>query len=813
MDLSWSGQYTVDPSQRPSTLPPGDKIILPPSALEGLLSAAATLSSLSTDDDDDAEDSGPSTSTFDPFNPYSFAAERSARAAQQQHRRQQRQQQLPHPLTFRLVNPVNGRVVYAGIREFSAEEEHIVLSSFLGHALGLEDSQVKDGQDSTGQNGPRITVHAKQLPKGTLVRLRPLEAGYDVEDWKSLLEQHLRTNFTTLTNGEVLTIPGGVGQRRRDTTEEYRFLIDKVEPAGDGICIVDTDLEVDIEPLNEEQARETLQRRLANATNARNGKPLLPSSSGGDLKNGEVEAGQVQDGQYVDYQITNWDRSKDLEIELDVANDEDEVDLFVSLLSAKQQARPREDEHVFGEFSSRYPKRIRLSPKDYAGDVVDAIWVSVHRYKPPEDGASKTGLARFSLQATSLPLSFSDTASTNDQSSQPLPPPHDNEVQCPNCEQYVPKPTLMLHENFCLRNNILCPRCRNIFKKRSPEWTAHWHCSLDEAHGNTTSSFHKHQHIFHTPLPCSACTSYTAPNIPALAHHRVTTCPSKLIICRFCHLLVPQGDASEESFLYASSTDLTPHEYTDGARTTDCHICNKIIRLRDLETHMRYHDLERKRRVRPVRCRNENCSRTLDTTGATLGTDTYGLCSLCYGPFYVSMYDPEGKALRRRVERRYLTQLMTGCKNGWCRNEFCRTGREHITGSPGLGAAGGETPTGGAMTAKEASAVAKPFVDAFTKSGRDRPPVHFCVDEQRQRRRTLAEMMAGLKKDGDGDAVMDDVVGVDGLGQRREREGKRRYALEWCLAALEACQGDVGRAWAWLVERAPTLEEEEGSGI
>ncbi|KAI9887955.1 MAG: hypothetical protein M1823_000212 [Watsoniomyces obsoletus] len=351
LDLSWSGQYAVDSSQRTSTLPPGDKIILPPSALEGLLSAAATLSSLSADDDDDnAEDNGPSTSTFDPFNPYSFAAERAARAAQQYQRRQQRQQQLPHPLTFRLVNPANERVVYAGIREFSAEEEHIVLSSFLRHALGVEDVQSNHDQDNA--TGPRITVHAKQLPKGTSVRLRPLEAGYDIEDWKSLLEQHLRTNFTTLTNGEVLTIPGGVGQPQRgNETSEYRFLIDKVEPAGEGICIVDTDLEVDIEPLNEEQARETLQRRLANATstqNAQNGH--TSSSKGGELKIGQSQDGNVQEDQYVDYQITNWDRSKDLEIELDVLNDGDddgknEIDLFLSPLSAKQRARPREDEH------------------------------------------------------------------------------------------------------------------------------------------------------------------------------------------------------------------------------------------------------------------------------------------------------------------------------------------------------------------------------------------------------------------------------------------------------------------------------------
>lgn len=233
--LDWSAQFTVNAASSRSSLV-GDKIILPPSALEGLLAAAATTTTTTTttaesldadaDDDDDDDDAGvgPSTSTFDPFNPYSFAAERAARAqlrATRQYyrqggggggrRQQQQQQQLPHPLTFRLVNPINGMVVYAGIREFSANEGEVVMSAFLRQALGLGQGVArisKDGSIGGVDDVPaitgaaRVTVHARQLPKGTLVRLRPLEAGYDVDDWKSLLEQYLRMNFTTLTKGK-----------------------------------------------------------------------------------------------------------------------------------------------------------------------------------------------------------------------------------------------------------------------------------------------------------------------------------------------------------------------------------------------------------------------------------------------------------------------------------------------------------------------------------------------------------------------------------------------------------------------------------
>src|SRR6202012_559271 len=71
--------------------------------------------------------------------------------------------------------------------------------------------------------GDAITIHVQQLEKGTYVKLRPLEAGYDPEDWKSLLERYLRDNYTTLTRGELLVVPGAHRER-------FRFLVDKFEP-------------------------------------------------------------------------------------------------------------------------------------------------------------------------------------------------------------------------------------------------------------------------------------------------------------------------------------------------------------------------------------------------------------------------------------------------------------------------------------------------------------------------------------------------------------------------------------------------------
>lgn len=751
--LKWSAQLSVAPlSRTPKLL--GDKITLPPSALEALLAAAPVVSI-------PRGSNQPITPAFDPYNPYTHAAERYARE-----QLAERQQQLPHPLTFRIVNPRNGRVVYAGIREFSAEENEIGMSLFLQDALGLavgsvpaSENQILNGkdiiEDVPARKLPIITIHAKQLPKGTYVRLRPLEAGYDPEDWKSLLERYLRDNFTTLTNGEILSIPGGRHQ-------QFRFLVDKFEPDGDGICIVDTDLEVDIEALNEEQARETLNRKLAKAQRAPGTND--GSSPGGKLPFGVETSGQVLPGEYVDYELKDWAKGQALEISLDAGFDDAELDLFVSPFSARQRSRPRDEEHVFGDFTERASKRLRLSPTNVELEDADSIFISVHAYRDDEVSRNENAPPiPFTLFATAA----SETRSEDPKGASVLAP---GEVICKNCHQNIPKRTVALHEAFCYRNNVLCPHCSNVFLKHSETWKNHWHCPHDNFYGNTPSSKAKHDSIFHpkTSIQCPNCAFFAA-NIPDLAHHRTSVCPGKEILCQFCHLVVPQKGPDDPSFTDAEVllSGLTPHELADGARTTECHLCNKIVRLRDMKTHLRFHDHERIARRKPQLCRNPLCGRTIrEQDRAMVEKEQLGLCGDCFGPLYVTSYDPEGKALRRRIERRLLQQLIAGCGKPWCGNtDACRTGKKNNTGMDG------------AVTAKEALPLLRPVMDELATGAT--ADLKFCVDEASQTRRVVAGMMAN-----DGE-----------------------YELEWCVKALEEEHTDMGKAKQWLKDRAPRRGE------
>lgn len=139
--IHYRDQFTVSASISPSRSSSlqGDKILLPPSALEALLSAASQARQQS------------SHSSGYGFHGSSSNADRNDGF-----------DALPQPLTFKLSAP-NGKFVYAGIREFSADEGEVALSPYLETALF----------DGSPDKEASLTVAFAPLPKGTFVHLRP----------------------------------------------------------------------------------------------------------------------------------------------------------------------------------------------------------------------------------------------------------------------------------------------------------------------------------------------------------------------------------------------------------------------------------------------------------------------------------------------------------------------------------------------------------------------------------------------------------------------------------------------------------------
>ena len=757
--VHWHNEYKVaSPQVMEVRGLQGDKILLPQSALEQILAAAPSKP----------------LSNQDPW--------------QAPH---QSSQQLPSPLMFRLSTDT-GNVVYAGIREFSADEGEVVLSQYLVEALGLQCASL--GQDTW--EAPTIKVQARHLPRGTFVRFRPLEAGYDPDDWRALLERHLKL-FTTLTKDTILSVRGVKG-------ETFKLLADKFLPEGHAICVVDTDTEVDIEPLNEEQAQETLRQ----VTQRRLGNGYLPSSIGGVIDIWKPVEGQVARGSYVNYELPSWDKSQSLNIVLDCEGDGHEVDLFGIPWSSRQRVFPTAEEHIWADMSSHRTKIITIRPTNVALDGAEAVRISVYGYASPSADEKSESVRRYTIRMQSGDPSPSTSRKMYD----PLTEDHvaDDEL-CSNCKRWVPKSAATMHAIFCARNNEVCTKCYKVFKRGDPDRQSHWHCdySADCDWGDTPQSLDKHRSIFHEPSrECwePTCTRLKGLTLPQLAEHRTTTCPGKLILCQFCHLEVSQeGDDPLSPSAETLLTGLTAHELAEGNRTTNCELCARIVRLRELAAHMKNHDIERENQPKPTICRNALCGRTLHGVGklgpvgalqnldyvSGTGDDeeshaqgnAIGLCGLCFSPLWVNTHDPQNKALRRRVERRYLGQLMTGCGKAWCENRWCRTGRGNLGLEP--------KPSGVTAALKEV----KPLVEA----------AFLGVVAQAQHQTALGEVvMKGGNKDRDGTGK-DDLLWfcTDEANQRNKvvAEGiasEGFWELEWAVAGCEAWKGEEGKVREWL---------------
>ncbi|KLU86141.1 hypothetical protein MAPG_05160 [Magnaporthiopsis poae ATCC 64411] len=571
-ELRWSGTFAVDTLLKGPT---GDKINLPSSALQQLLDANATAASAAAP------------TRFPSF--------------------EQNAHHLPYPLMFRLVNESNGKAVHAGVREFSAEEGHVVLSPFLLRSLGLESSA----------SIPRVKVTAHQLPKGHYVGLSPVRdyAAYDPAVLEPLLERELRQGYTTLSVGTTLHVRSGL-------RDEYEFLVESVKPEGDGICVIDTDLELDLLRVPTATAQTPGAKGGGKAIDSSAGK----SSPGGEIGTRKPVEGQVQHNEYVDYELTSWDKSRGLIIEAKHGIDPDAsteffLDIFVSPKTPHLRERPRETQYwtaQMGPYTTRDPTRLEIPSGSLGTDEeIESVMISIYGFRDERLDGIGTKPHKFSLSVSSQ-----KDGTRNNGSGQAAVNPEDtaDKQRCDNCGQWIAKQNLVLHQLRCARNKR-CAVCGLV--AGADELKEHWHCSLctssDSAFGDSLVSKAKHDSRMHPgkALHCSCTASLEFDTISALARHRVTDCPEKVILCRFCHLEVPQeGDPTDPSSVAQTAyTGLTAHERADGARTADCDLCGAIVRLRDMDSHLRHHEMDKKGRARPVLCRNALCGRTLHGVG------------------------------------------------------------------------------------------------------------------------------------------------------------------------------------------------------
>ncbi|KAM0675816.1 ubiquitin fusion degradation protein [Gurleya vavrai] len=140
------------------------------------------------------------------------------------------QTQVRTPYTFEISHSSEIFRTNIGVLEFTGFEGFVIVPEWIYQQLDL-------------QNINLVTISFKKLPKGRQIKLLPHSVDFlEIEQPKGELEKNLR-NYQVLTMGdEILCEFEDVGK--------IRFTVSSIEPVGDGIYIVDTDLAVEfIEPV------------------------------------------------------------------------------------------------------------------------------------------------------------------------------------------------------------------------------------------------------------------------------------------------------------------------------------------------------------------------------------------------------------------------------------------------------------------------------------------------------------------------------------------------------------------------------------
>src|SRR3989338_7837640 len=128
-------------------------------------------------------------------------------------------------MVFRLLNENNGRQIYAGVLNFEAPTDQIILPFHLMQGLDADEGYI-------------ITIELVNLPKATAATVQAnTYKFYQLSNPKSLLETELR-NYVSLNVGQTIPI-SYLG-------DNYVLTVIRTEPA-DVVDILDTDIVLDFE--------------------------------------------------------------------------------------------------------------------------------------------------------------------------------------------------------------------------------------------------------------------------------------------------------------------------------------------------------------------------------------------------------------------------------------------------------------------------------------------------------------------------------------------------------------------------------------
>ncbi|KAJ3131128.1 hypothetical protein HK100_006761 [Physocladia obscura] len=362
-------------------------------------------------------------------------------------------QQLPSPLFFQITSILSGVSVFGSVREFTAEENVIQVSSLLAENLfGTENNQ-KDNLILETDNNSDVkdvsklcTVKCVALPKCEYLKIAPLDPGYlEIPDLRALLESHLRQNYSSISERNTLTVPVRL---RQGEYKEFSFLITESRPAKACSCI-DVDINLEVVPLDSKLAQEAVQRKMFGVNNNSIAEGIFEISMASTISETKgIVNGVVEASEYVFYKIRSVNYGKNTighyRIVLSPSGSGD-CDLFVSVSGLE---KPKLEDHDYYDVSQGV-SHLDFDIENNGDEDIPFVYLSVRGFLK----SNFTVMIVCTKQVTDFDSISSDqiTSSQSAFNTNTIP---EAQIKCENCFQNVPANTRMMHEAFCYRNNI-----------------------------------------------------------------------------------------------------------------------------------------------------------------------------------------------------------------------------------------------------------------------------------------------------------------------------------------------------------------------
>ncbi|KAK8923971.1 hypothetical protein KSP39_PZI019062 [Platanthera zijinensis] len=422
---------------------------------------------------------------------------------------------------------------HAGVLEFTAIEGSVELPPHVWN--NLFSNEVLDV--------PIIEVRYVSMPKGSYAKLKPESTGFsDIPNHKAVLETALRMH-ATLSQGEVIIINQG--------ELSYNLRVLELKP-GSSVSVLETDIEVDIE------VPDSILDGIDNQH------VLIP------LALGKAESGRVQEGKFSYYKFSlDENISKrvasghiNIEVKLELSTSDGDIDIYVSRhpLVFPTQHRHEWSSHDVGS------KTLILSPT-YAHLGAGNYSIAVFGFK---------GWARYLI---SVSVKENHNLGMGQKTSAPSKVDIDS-AECQNCRHQISSRTLLLHEAYCIRHNVICQHdgCGVVLRKE--ESADHVHC-MKCGKVFRAGEMEKHMKVFHAPTNCACGVILEKED---MVQHQSTSCPLRLVTCRFCGDMVPAGNEPMDA--RDRLRGLSEHESVCGSRTAPCGSCGRAVMLKEMDIHV-----------------------------------------------------------------------------------------------------------------------------------------------------------------------------------------------------------------------------------